>query len=65
LKFLSLFWFIVQGDPLQSYLVLKIGLPPVPKAVVVEVVRVLALVVVVVNFCFFAYFLIFYCEYSF
>jgi len=27
-----MFWFMVQVDPMQSYLNLKIGLPPVLKA---------------------------------
>jgi hypothetical protein len=32
LKFLNIFWFMLQVDPIQSYLNLKIGLPPVLKA---------------------------------
>ncbi len=32
LKFLNMFWFMLKVDPIQSYLNLKIGLPPVLKA---------------------------------
>ncbi len=32
LKFLNMFWFMEQVGPIQSYLNLKIGLPPVLKA---------------------------------
>jgi hypothetical protein len=32
LKFLNMFWFMEQVDPVQSYLNLKSGLPPVLKA---------------------------------
>ncbi len=32
LKFFNTFWFTLQIDPMQSYLNLKIGLPPVLKA---------------------------------
>ncbi len=28
----NMFWFMLQNDPIQSYLNLKIGLPPVLKA---------------------------------